>query len=185
MNPRVFLLDKDDSKKIKKINNLIDVIFPEYSPTDIGVRLVKYDGSSIPIVKIFYIEQEGEPVSFAQVVYRLWRNELILNLDLLGSQCFARRKGFSQKIFSHCRNDFIEEQKKWKLHSVGLVTFIDPSYEPIVKFHKKNGGQFRNDSITEYGDIVVWYPSNEKYVDISSQELIEQMKDFGSIISTF
>jgi hypothetical protein len=185
MNKKVFLLKNDDSHRKQKINKLIDLTFPEYSPTDIGVRLEKYNGSSLPIVKIFYIEHEGEPVSFAQVIYRLWRNELILNLDLLGSDCSSRRKGYAETIFNHCRNDFTEEQMRLRLHPVGLITFIDPKYHPIVRFHEKQGGQLRNDLITEYGDIIVWYPSKEEYSNIKSNELIGQMKEFGSIIRTF
>jgi hypothetical protein len=182
---KVFELDKDNLKLIERINALIDSAFPEYLHTNVEARLQKYHSSDFPKVKIFFIEEEGNPVSFAQIIYKLWNDRLVANLDLLGSHYLKRRKGYAETLFQHCRYDYCEEIRKQKMDSVGLLTFVDPNYDPIVRFHIKNDGQIRNDIISDFGDIVVWYPSNKESMNIKTSELMEQMKEFGLIINTF
>jgi hypothetical protein len=185
MKHTVIELQNNDSGRIKEINKLIDLSFPEYSPTNVERRLLEYHGSGYPKVKIFFIEDEGNLVSFAQIIYKLLNNRLVLNLDLLGSEYSKRRKGYAETIFQYCRNDFIDEARRYGLSEIGLLTFIDPNYSPIVRFHEKNKGQIRRDIIADFDDILVWYPSNEEYFDIKTHDLLEQMKEFGSIIGTF
>jgi hypothetical protein len=178
-------IGNDDLEKVKEINELIDQTFPELLHTNIELRLNKYHRSSYPKIKIFIIEDHKKPVSFAQVIYKLWNNQLVVDLDLLGSQYSVRRNGFAEAIFQHCRNDLIVEKEAFGINAVGLMTFIDPNYEPIVRFHEKNNGQLRRDATNEFSEIVVWYPSIVEYGNIKTIELIEQMKDFAVIIGLF
>jgi hypothetical protein len=181
----VFELDSVDQRKIGEINDLIDLTFPEYSPTNVFKRIMKYHGSNTPKVKIFYIENSSIPVSFAQVIYRTWENGLIANLDLLGSNSGYRRKGNAEYLLHNCINDLLYESDKRNVDAIGLITFIDPEYRPIVNLHEKCGGQIRKDIICDFGDIIVWYPINMDYKNIATDVLIEQMNEFGIIIRSF
>lgn len=172
-------------KVCRQLSALIDHVFPEYAPTDIKKRLDLFKGCLVPKVKIFAVKNNDGISSFAQIIYKKWDNTIISDLDLIGTDERYRRRGLADLLFGHCRSDMVNLSESTGLNLSGLITFIDPKQFSIMSFHRKNGGQIRDDCLHDSGEVIVWYPYSDAYISISTSELLEQMQEFGSIIRSF
>ena len=167
------------------MNSWLEHIFPEYCPARFDKLLSKLrpsDGKDQ--IEIFIGLVENQVVGLMQLFYKEWQGGLLADIDLLGVLEPFRRSGLALALVQRSLQAIHDMALVYQIPSIGVTTLIDPKYAPIVNLHKKLGGQIRRDYQYSSGDIVVWYPTQEKYASISTSILGDQLKLFGKLLET-
>jgi hypothetical protein len=185
MNYVIQEIDKNDVMQCSSVSKIIDELFPEYAPTHIEKRLNMNGESKIPKVSIVIISNGNEILAFAQLIYKLWNDGIIVDLDLLGTRKQYQRQGYANILFQYCIKSLGEVSKNENKKGSGLISLIDPNQVSIRNLHIKHNGQIRDDKILDFGDAVVWYPKQKELEKVETIELIKQVNEFGNIIQQF
>lgn len=166
------------------MNRWLELIFPEYCPPRFAELLARLrPPNSWPRIQIFVGLIDGQVAGLAQVFYRDWQGGLVADLDLLGVLEPFRRSGLALALVRHALQALPDMARRYQLPAIGLVTLIDPHYDPIVRLHRKQRGQIREDYTYPSGDLVVWYPLRPDYSDIPTPTLGRQLYHFGQLLA--
>ena len=176
-------VNNSHSQYLYGMNSWLEHIFPEYCPTRFDKLLSKLqplDGKDQ--IQIFIGLVENQIVGLMQLFYKEWRGGLSADIDLLGVLEPFRRSGLAVALIQRSLQAIHDMALLYQIPSIGITTLIDPKYAPIVNLHQKLGGQIRRDYPYSSGDLIVWYPTQEKYASISTAILGDQLKLFGKLL---
>ena len=183
---RIFVIEEVTSPRshhMVGMNHWLELIFPEYCPSRFDKLLSKYrspDGRHQ--IQIFLCLIDNIVAGLAQQFYREWQGGLLADIDLLGVLKPFRRSGLALSLVQQCLNATPEMARQYQIPTIGVASLIDPQYSPIVRLHQKQGGQIRKDYQYSSGDIIVWYPMQQEYGDITTSILGEQLHKFGQLL---
>ena len=135
-------------------------------------------------IQIFVGLINGLVVGLAQQFYQEWQHGILADLDLLGVLEPFRRSGLALALVQHCLRATPQIAQQYHIPAIGVTTLIDPQYAPIVRLHQKQGGQIRTDCQYSSGDLIVWYPMQQKYHDIPTSILEGRLHQFGQLLDT-
>ena len=171
------------SQYMSEMNRWLELIFPEYCPPRFDKLLSKHrHPNGKHQVQIFIGVNNGLVMGLAQQFYQEWQNGILADIDLLGVLEPFRRSGLASALVKECLSATHKIAQQYQIPAIGLTTLIDPSYAPIVRLHQKLGGQIRTDYQYPSGDIIVWYPMQPGYEDISTSTLEERLHQFGQLL---
>jgi GNAT superfamily N-acetyltransferase len=173
------------SQYLTGMNRWLELIFPEYCPPRFDKLLSKLrhpDGRHQ--IQIFIGLVDNLVAGLMQLFYREWQGGLLADIDLLGVLEPFRRSGLASALVQQSLRATPEMAQQYQMPAIGVTTLIDPKYAPIVQLHQKQGGQVRADCQYPSGDIIVWYPMQRKYEDITTPILEEQLQQFGQLLES-
>jgi GNAT superfamily N-acetyltransferase len=173
------------SPHLSGMNRWLELIFPEYCPPRFDRLLSKYRHSNGKHqIQIFIGLNNGLVAGLAQQFYQEWQSGVLADIDLLGVLEPFRRSGLALALVQQCLKAARKIARQYQIPAIGVTTLIDPKYAPIVRLHQKQGGQIRTDCQYSSGDIIVWYPMQQKYKDIPTSTLAERLHQFGQLLET-
>ena len=155
--------------------------FPEYTPKfeAILARLRREDGRHG--AQIFLGLSGKEVVGLVQLFYREWRDGLLADIDLLGVLEPHRRSGLGSALVRRAILATEHMSAAYGLPATGIVSLIDPGYSPIIRLHRRLGGQIRTDLVYPSGDLIVWYPLSADLSGVETRALAWQLWQFGGL----
>jgi len=165
------------------MNRWLELVFPEYCPPRFDrllSRLRHPDGRHQ--IQIFIGQIDDQVAGLVQLFYREWQGGIMSDIDLLGVLEPFRCSGLALSLVQRSLRATLEMAEQVRLPALGVVTLIDPQYIPIVRLHQKQGGQIRADYQYPSGDVVAWYPLQQKYEDVATPVLGEQLRYFGQLL---
>ncbi|MGB8213911.1 MAG: hypothetical protein WCE68_10170 [Anaerolineales bacterium] len=173
------------SQYLPGMNAWLGRIFPEYCPARFDKLLSKLrhpDGKDQ--IQIFIGLAGNQVAGLMQLFYREWQGGLLGDIDLLGVLEPFRRSGLALGFVQRSFKAIQDIARLYQIPPLGLTTLCDPQYPPIMQLHQKLGGQIRRDYQYASGDIVVWYPMQEKIENIATSTLGDQLRRFGQLLES-
>ena len=171
------------SQYLHGMDHWLELIFPEYCPSRFDKllsRLRSLDGRHQ--IQIFIALVDNHVAGLVQLFYREWHEGLLADIDLLGVLEPYRRYGIASALVQQTFRAIPEMAQQYHISPIGAATLIDSQYAPIVRLHKKLGGQIRTDYHYPSGDIIVWYPMQQNYEKVATPLLGEQFRQFGKLL---
>jgi len=170
-----------DSPYLPGMIRWLNRLFPEYTPQfeTILTRLRREDGRHG--AQIFLALSGKEVVGLVQLFYREWRDGLLTDIDLLGVLEPQRRSGLGSALVRRAILATEDRSAAYGLPATGVVSLIDPGYSPIIRLHRRLGGQIRTDLAYPSGDLIVWYPLSADFSAVGTKELAWQLWQFGGL----
>jgi GNAT superfamily N-acetyltransferase len=170
-----------DSPHLPGMIRWLNRLFPEYTPhfETILTRLRREDGRHG--AQIFLGLSDDQVVGLVQLLYREWRDGLLADIDLLGVLEPHRRSGLGTALVRRAILATQDISAQYGMPAVGVVSLIDPEYNPIIRLHRRLGGQIRTDLRYPSGDLIVWYPLSADFSAVGTMALAWQLWQFGGL----
>jgi GNAT superfamily N-acetyltransferase len=170
-----------DSPHLPGMIRWLNQLFPEYTPRfeTILTHLRREDGRHG--AQIFLGLSGKEVVGLVQSFYREWQGGLVADIDLLGVLEPHRRSGLGSALVRRAILAAEDMSGRYGLSATGVVSLIDPGYGPIIRLHRKLGGQIRTDLRYPCGDLIVWYPLSDRFSAVGTKALAWQLWQFGGL----
>jgi len=170
-----------DSPYLPGMIRWLNRLFPEYTPhfETILTHLRREDGRHG--AQIFLGLSGKEVVGLVQLLYREWRDGLIADIDLLGVLEPHRRSGLGSALVRQAILATEHMSGPYGLPAIGVVSLIDPGYSPIIRLHRRLGGQIRSDLRYPSGDLIVGCPMSDRFSAVGTKALAWQLWQFGGL----
>jgi GNAT superfamily N-acetyltransferase len=174
-----------DSPHLPGMGHWLDQVFPEYAPPRFEKLLTRLrHGDGRHEIQIVVGRIEDQVAGLVQVFYREWRQGLMADIDLLGVLEPYRRLGLGSALVKQALLAAQAMASAYGLPAIGVVSLADPHYAPVIRLHRKLGGQVRADYVYPSGDIVVWYPLREDFAAVETPVLARQLREFGRTLES-
>jgi GNAT superfamily N-acetyltransferase len=174
-----------DAPHLPGMGHWLDQVFPEYAPPRFEKLLTRLrHGDGRHEIQIVVGRIEDQVAGLVQVFYREWRQGLMADIDLLGVLEPYRRSGLGSALVKQALLAAQAMASAYGLPAIGVVSLADPHYAPVIRLHRKLGGQVRADYVYPSGDIVVWYPLREDFAAVETPVLARQLREFGRTLES-